>query len=60
VMLVGISSDWLFPADEIAALGLRLEKAGVRCAHRELVSSHGHDAFLAEPDELARLLHPFL
>jgi homoserine O-acetyltransferase len=60
VMMVGISSDWLFPADEIAALALRLEKAGVRCQHRELVSSHGHDAFLAEPDELARLLHPFL
>jgi homoserine O-acetyltransferase len=60
VMLVGISSDWLFPPDEIAALGLRMEKAGVRCEHRELISSHGHDAFLAEPDELARLLHPFL
>jgi homoserine O-acetyltransferase len=60
VMLVGISSDWLFPPDEIAALGSRMEKAGVRCEHRELISSHGHDAFLAEPDELARLLHPFL
>jgi homoserine O-acetyltransferase/O-succinyltransferase len=60
VMLVGISSDWLFPSDEIAALGVRLEKAGVRCAYRELISSHGHDAFLAEPDDLARLLHPFL
>jgi len=59
-LLVGISSDWLFPPDEIAELGLRLEKAGVRCEHRELVSSHGHDAFLAEPDELARLLRPFL
>jgi homoserine O-acetyltransferase len=60
VMLVGISSDWLFPPTEIAALGLAIEKAGVRYAHRELISSHGHDAFLAEPDELARLLHPFL
>jgi homoserine O-acetyltransferase/O-succinyltransferase len=60
VMLVGISSDWLFPADEIAALALGMQKAGVRCEHRELVSSHGHDAFLAEPDELARLLHPFI
>jgi homoserine O-acetyltransferase len=60
VMLVGISSDWLFPSHEIAALGLLLEKAGVRCEYRELISSHGHDAFLAEPDELARLLHPFL
>ena len=60
VMLVGISSDWLFPPDEIATLALRLEEAGVPCEHRELISSHGHDAFLAEPDELARLLHPFL
>jgi homoserine O-acetyltransferase/O-succinyltransferase len=60
VMLVGISSDWLFPPDEIADLALGLEKAGVRCEHRELVSAHGHDAFLAEPDELARLLRTFL
>ena len=60
VMLVGISSDWLFPAAEIAALTARMAKAGVRCQHRELVSSHGHDAFLAEPDELARLIRPFL
>ena len=28
VMLVGISSDWLFPADEIAALGLRWRRPG--------------------------------
>jgi homoserine O-acetyltransferase/O-succinyltransferase len=60
VILVGISSDWLFPASEIAALAARIAKAGVRCRHRELISSHGHDAFLAEPDELARLIRPFL
>jgi homoserine O-acetyltransferase len=60
VMLVGISSDWLFPPAEIAALAACLEKAGVRCEYRELLSSHGHDAFLAEPDGLARLLRPFV
>jgi homoserine O-acetyltransferase len=60
VMLVGISSDWLFPPGEIAALAASLEKAGVRCQYRELISSHGHDAFLAEPDGLARLLRPFV
>jgi homoserine O-acetyltransferase/O-succinyltransferase len=60
VLLVGISSDWLFPAAEIAAMGARMEEAGVRCRYRELVSAHGHDAFLAEPDELARLVQPFL
>ena len=60
VMLVGISSDWLFPPAEIADMAARMAKAGVRCEHRELISSHGHDAFLAEPDELARLIQPFL
>ena len=60
VMLVGISSDWLFPAAEIAGLAASIEKAGVRCQYRELVSSHGHDAFLAEPDDLASLVRPFL
>jgi homoserine O-acetyltransferase len=60
VMLVGISSDWLFPAPEVEALAASMAKAGVHCEYRELISSHGHDAFLAEPDELARLVHPFL
>jgi homoserine O-acetyltransferase len=60
VTLVGISSDWLFPPREIAALAEAMAKAGVRCEYRELFSSHGHDAFLAEPDELAQLLRPLL
>jgi homoserine O-acetyltransferase len=60
VMLVSISSDWLFPTADIATLAARMVYAGVRCRHRELISSHGHDAFLAEPDELARLIQPFL
>jgi homoserine O-acetyltransferase len=60
VLLVGISSDWLFPPAEIAELAESLKKAGARCEYRELVSSHGHDAFLAEPDQLAQLLRPFL
>jgi homoserine O-acetyltransferase len=60
VMLVGISSDWLFPAADIAAMGTRMVEAGVRCGYRELLSSHGHDAFLAEPDQLAQVVEPFL
>ena len=60
VVLVGISSDWLFPAAEITALGENMRQAGVRCEYRELHSAHGHDAFLAEPDQLADLLQPFM
>jgi homoserine O-acetyltransferase len=56
VTLVGISSDWLFPAADVRNLATLLVEAGVRCDYRELVSSHGHDAFLAEPGELLRLL----
>jgi homoserine O-acetyltransferase len=59
VMLVGISSDWLFPPAQIAEMAASMLQAGARCHHQELISSHGHDAFLAEPDELARLIRPF-
>jgi homoserine O-acetyltransferase/O-succinyltransferase len=58
VTLIGISSDWLFPPQEIAAIAETMAKAGVHCEYRELLSSHGHDAFLAEPDDLAALLGP--
>ena len=60
VMLVGISSDWLFPGADIAAMGTRMVEAGVRCRYRELASSHGHDAFLAEPEQLAQVVQSFL
>jgi hypothetical protein len=32
--------------------------AGARCDYCEMASNHGHDAFLAEPDTLVRLLTP--
>jgi homoserine O-acetyltransferase len=54
--LIGISSDWLFPAVDVAALGEAMVAAGVNCEYRELISDHGHDAFLAEPQLLLKLL----
>jgi homoserine O-acetyltransferase/O-succinyltransferase len=54
--LVGISSDWLFPAAEVKALSVRMREAGVEVEYAELLSTHGHDGFLAEADALARLL----
>ncbi|HEY0795349.1 MAG TPA: homoserine O-acetyltransferase [Acidisarcina sp.] len=56
VTLVGISSDWLFSPADIRAMADQMKAAGVRCEYRELQSSHGHDAFLAEPDALLALL----
>jgi homoserine O-acetyltransferase len=56
VTLVGISSDWLFPAADVRALGEQFTAAGVQCEYHEIASSHGHDAFLAEPEKLATIL----
>ncbi len=56
VTLVGISSDWLFPAADVRSLGEQLRAAGAGCEYCEIASSHGHDAFLAEPEKLAAIL----
>lgn len=56
VLLVGISSDWLFPAADVRALLGRLRAAGAKAGYLELVSDHGHDGFLADAHTLAPLL----
>src|SRR6266850_1691579 len=60
VLLVGISSDWLFPATDILNLCERMQWAGVDASYDELSSSHGHDGFLTETDLLASLISPHL
>jgi homoserine O-acetyltransferase len=56
VLLVGISSDWLFPTADVLALLQRLRAAGVDSRYVELTSDHGHDGFLADTRLLAPLL----
>jgi homoserine O-acetyltransferase len=53
---VGISSDWLFPEGDVRKLAEAIEAAGARVTYQEMVTDHGHDAFLAEQAELVRLL----
>jgi homoserine O-acetyltransferase/O-succinyltransferase len=53
---VGISSDWLFPAEAVRRFADTIRAAGVQADYREMISDHGHDAFLAEQVELVRLL----
>jgi homoserine O-acetyltransferase/O-succinyltransferase len=56
VLLVGIDSDWLFPAADVRALAEEMRAAGARVTYAELATSHGHDGFLANADELALLI----
>ena len=48
VHFVGISSDWLFPPADVRRACERFALAGVDARYSELVSAHGHDAFLAD------------
>jgi homoserine O-acetyltransferase/O-succinyltransferase len=56
LVFVGISSDWLFPADTVRRFAEEIRAAGAQVDYREMTSDHGHDAFLAEQVELVRLL----
>ena len=56
LIFIGISSDWLFPPQAVRLLAEQIGRCGVRAEYREMQTDHGHDAFLAEQQELVRLL----
>jgi homoserine O-acetyltransferase len=55
-LVVGISSDWLFPEPQVRALSERMQTAGVPVTYEALQSAHGHDGFLAEAETLIPLI----
>ena len=59
-LLVGISSDILFPPGHVRALADELRGLGRRVRYHELVSPDGHDAFLKDFDQLAPMIRRFL
>jgi homoserine O-acetyltransferase len=60
VLLVGISSDWLFPPDDIRTLTANLQRLGVDATYCEIDSPNGHDSFLKDWDQLNGILAPFI
>ncbi|AAF10449.1 homoserine O-acetyltransferase family protein [Deinococcus radiodurans] len=56
VLVVGISSDLLYPAAEVRACAAELPHAD----YWELGSIHGHDAFLMDPQDLPERVGAFL
>lgn len=56
MLLVGISSDWLFPPEDVRHLVACLCDAGVSARYVEIDTDHGHDGFLAHPDFLTPLV----
>lgn len=54
--LVGISSDWLFPSEDVLNLAKRFRRNGVNTTFTELVSDDGHDAFLSDTAKMSDIL----
>ncbi|MDP3072716.1 MAG: homoserine O-acetyltransferase [Opitutaceae bacterium] len=59
-LIVGFTSDWLFPPEQNRALALALLRAGKRASYAELSTDLGHDSFLLESEELYSLVRAFL
>ncbi|MEY4938919.1 MAG: hypothetical protein RIQ93_654 [Verrucomicrobiota bacterium] len=59
-LVVGFTSDWLFPPEQNRQLALALLRAGKRASYAELTTDLGHDSFLLESEELYTLVRGFL
>jgi len=59
-LVVGFTSDWLFPPAQNRRLALALLRAGKRASYAELATDLGHDSFLLESEDLYALVRAFL
>jgi len=59
-LVVGFTSDWLFPPDQNRSITLALLRAGKRASYAELATDLGHDSFLLESEDLYALVRGFL
>ncbi len=60
VLVVALSSDWLFPPEQSLAVARALVCAGKHVSYCLLPSHYGHDAFLVEVERLGDVLRTFL
>ncbi len=59
-LVIGISSDILYPPCQVREVADIINETGGKAVYRELVSPHGHDAFLIEFAELGNIVTEFL
>lgn len=59
-LVVGFTSDWLFPPEQNRDIAHALLRAGKRCSYAELTTDLGHDSFLLESEDLYTLVRGFL
>ena len=58
-MVIGVTSDYLFPAKQQRHLADELKNVGVAVDYQELESIHGHDSFLVAMDRFRPTIQRF-
>ena len=58
-MVIGVTSDYLFPAKQQRHLADELKNVGVAVDYQELESIHGHDSFLVDMDRFRPTIQRF-
>jgi len=60
VLVVGFTSDWLFPPSQNREIADALLRVGKRASYAEVEMDQGHDSFLVESPDLYELVRAFL
>jgi homoserine O-acetyltransferase len=60
MLVIALSSDWLFPPEQSLEIATALLQAGKRVSYCLLKAPYGHDAFLVDIDHLSRVITTFL
>jgi homoserine O-acetyltransferase len=60
ILVVGVSSDMLFPPEELKGAVAAAQYAGADAHYAEIDSDDGHDACLLEIDQVGELIRDFL
>jgi len=60
MLVVAVSSDWLFPPEQSKEIANALLRAGKAVSYCLLKAPYGHDAFLVDIDDLVSVVHAFL
>ena len=59
-LVIGFSSDWLYPPEQNREIALALVRAGKNASYVEIETDSGHDAFLLPSASLHRAIRRFL
>lgn len=60
VLIVALTSDWLFPPEQSHELANALVRGGREVSYSELSAPHGHDGFLVDVAHLSEIIRAFL